>query len=436
MRDGILSRCPGPLPPCPVASCHPAGAAARVPGADADLRRGRRAHAARRRDPGPHVRRGRPGLGGGHHRDRDQRARGAGGSSTDGVAPGGACPRSSSRRCAGPSRRSPVLAAARARRARRPVRHPDVLDHPAGRHRRRPRGRPAHRDLARLRGGGAVLHDRAGRRGLGRHAWPTPWVLFTIEMLGVAAGRPAVVRQPGASDEAGRALLDDESALPPASCEAGGPGSGPFHRHLPRRCRGHGGAGRFATSPIVAALREFQAQSPTGWVLRSGAWARSSGAWSTAALHRSISAFWLLGGLGLVTAPMALAAPARRRWPRPLVRRGSAGARPRLTATIDQVSRVVPSTARGEAMGWHGSFMTAGMALARRCPGVAIDRWGWSAGFALVAVVGPWSRWPPPVPAPAVCAVTAGTAGLGAGRGRRLRLRPAPEAAPAPEACA
>ena len=154
---------------------------------------------------------------------------------------------------------------------------------------------------------------------------------------------------------------------------------------------------------IVAALREFKAQSSIGWVLAVWGLGSLVGGLVYGGLHRSISAFWLLGGLGLVTAPMALAAGA----PSLAVLSFVAGllCAPTLTATIDQVSRVVPSTARGEAMGWHGSFMTAGMALGAPVSGVAIDRWGWSAGFALVAVVG----------------VVVAAAGASAGRVRRHR---------------
>jgi MFS family permease len=39
-------------------------------------------------------------------------------------------------------------------------------------------------------------------------------------------------------------------------------------------------------------------------------------------------------------------------------------------------------------MGWHGSFMTAGMALGAPVAGLAIDTFGWEAGFTLVAIVG------------------------------------------------
>jgi predicted MFS family arabinose efflux permease len=61
---------------------------------------------------------------------------------------------------------------------------------------------------------------------------------------------------------------------------------------------------------------------------------------------------------------------------------------PTITATVDQLSRVVPDAARGEAIGWHGSAMTAGSALGAPVAGVAIDQWGWAGGFVSVALVG------------------------------------------------
>ena len=39
-------------------------------------------------------------------------------------------------------------------------------------------------------------------------------------------------------------------------------------------------------------------------------------------------------------------------------------------------------------MGWHGSFMTGGMALGAPLAGFAIDHRGWQAGFLVVAAVG------------------------------------------------
>ena len=77
----------------------------------------------------------------------------------------------------------------------------------------------------------------------------------------------------------------------------------------------------------------------------------------------------LLGGLSLATIPLALAPSV---WPLAVLA-FVAGllCAPTITATVDQVSQVVPEAARGEAMGWHGSFMTAGIGArsARGRPG-------------------------------------------------------------------
>ena len=103
-------------------------------------------------------------------------------------------------------------------------------------------------------------------------------------------------------------------------------------------------------------------------------------------LHRSISAFLLLGGLSLATIPIALAPSV---WP--LAALGFVAGlfcAPTITATVDQLSRVVPEAARGEAIGWHGSAMTAGSALGAPVAGLAIDHWGWGGGFVIVSLVG------------------------------------------------
>jgi MFS family permease len=104
------------------------------------------------------------------------------------------------------------------------------------------------------------------------------------------------------------------------------------------------------------------------------------------AMSRSISAFWLLGGLALVTFPMALATS-----PWSLALLGFVAGllcAPTITATIDQASRIVPAAVRGEAMGWHGSFLTTGGAVGAPLAGIAIDAWGSPAAFVTVATVG------------------------------------------------
>ena len=137
---------------------------------------------------------------------------------------------------------------------------------------------------------------------------------------------------------------------------------------------------------IVAALRDMGQTASIGWVL--SLWGAGSlvgglvyGAW-----HRSISAFWLLGGLAASTIPVALA------WNLPmfavLVTICGVLCAPTITATVDTLSRAVPERSRGEAMGWHGSAMTSGQAVGAPLAGFAIDHAGWGWGFVSVSLVG------------------------------------------------
>jgi predicted MFS family arabinose efflux permease len=61
---------------------------------------------------------------------------------------------------------------------------------------------------------------------------------------------------------------------------------------------------------------------------------------------------------------------------------------PTITATVDQLSHLVPESARGEALGWHGSTMTIGVSLGAPLAGVAIDWWGVGGGLVLVSAAG------------------------------------------------
>ncbi|MGW5238944.1 MFS transporter [Monashia sp. NPDC004114] len=137
---------------------------------------------------------------------------------------------------------------------------------------------------------------------------------------------------------------------------------------------------------IVAALRSFGQTSSIGWVL--ALWGAGSlvgglvyGAW-----HRSISVFWLLAGLAATTAPVALASgvPAFA----VLITISGLLCAPTITATVEQLSRLVPERHRGEMMGWHGSAMTAGSAIGAPVAGFAIDRGGWQWGFVVVSALG------------------------------------------------
>jgi MFS family permease len=215
--------------------------------------------------------------------------------------------------------------------------------------------------------------------------WPTQWVLFTIEMLGVLAGVLLWFANPVLHDEA-EAPVDDEGVA----------------AAVPRVVRAEWFRARFvviclaaaATTlvlggtdiAIVAALRDFDAQPSIGWVLAVWGFGSLLGGLVYGGLQKSVSAFWLLGGLALVSAPMALALGVASLAVLSFV--AGLFCAPTITATVDQVSRVVPGSARGEAMGWHGSFMTGGMALGAPLAGFAIDLWGWQAGFLGVAAAG------------------------------------------------
>ncbi|MGB8383779.1 MAG: MFS transporter [Dermatophilaceae bacterium] len=137
---------------------------------------------------------------------------------------------------------------------------------------------------------------------------------------------------------------------------------------------------------IVAALRTSGSQGSLGWVM--ALWGAGSligglvyGAW-----HRSISVFWLLGGLSASTLPVALGGSL---WTLSglLFVCGFLCA-PTITATVDSLSRLVPERFRGETMGWHGSAMTTGQAIGAPFAGFAIDHGGWQWGFVSASVVG------------------------------------------------
>jgi MFS family permease len=159
---------------------------------------------------------------------------------------------------------------------------------------------------------------------------------------------------------------------------------------------------------IVAALRSFGATGSIGWVL--ALWGAGSlvgglvyGAW-----HRSLSVFWLLAGLAVTTAPAALAlgVPSFA----VLITLSGLLCAPTITATVEQLSRLVPERFRGEMMGWHGSAMTAGSAVGAPVAGVAIDHGGWPAGLLVVSALG-------------VAIAGAGVVGSRRGRGGENRQR-------------
>jgi MFS family permease len=230
--------------------------------------------------------------------------------------------------------------------------------------------------------------------------WPTTWVLFWIEMLGVVAGIGLWLANPVMRADRAAAVGSHAPDAPDDGDHAGdgadvSSGAGRLARGSWFRARFLAVCAAAAATTIVlsgcdiafvAALREFDKIPLMGPVLAIWGLGSVIGGLVYGMLHRSIPAYLLLGGLSLVTIPIALAPSV---WPlAALAFLAGLLCAPTITATVDQVSRVVPEAARGEAMGWHGSFMTAGSALGAPIAGLAIDQWGWRGGFVTVSLVG------------------------------------------------
>lgn len=159
---------------------------------------------------------------------------------------------------------------------------------------------------------------------------------------------------------------------------------------------------------VVSALRDWGQQGSLGIVFAGWGIGSIVGGLVYGGLSRSISPYLLLAGLAIVTLPMALAGSAWSVAGLALI--AGLFCAPTITATIDAVSRTVPTTALGEAMGWHGACMTVGSALASPIAGVAIDHGGYEPAVVLVSLIG------------LAVALTGGLAVLHARRRARLAL--------------
>ena len=262
--------------------------------------------------------------------------------------------------------------------AGRALRRPDVLDPAPGPRLGGPAGAAAHRPS--LDSIGTEFSFMAGPA-LGVWAatmWHTGWAIFVFEWLSIVAGIVLVVINPA---------LRGAGGAEPGTIAA------PVRSWFSLQVLAVLAASAAATVvlagtdvSIVATLRDMGAQQHIGWVL--ALWGAGSivggvvyGAW-----HRSIEAFWLLAGLALVTAPVALAAnlPVAA----VLILVSGLFCAPTITATVDTLTRLVPERSRGEAIGWHGSSMTAGMALGAPVAGFAIDAGGWRWGYVVVSALG------------------------------------------------
>lgn len=149
---------------------------------------------------------------------------------------------------------------------------------------------------------------------------------------------------------------------------------------------------------LVAALREAGQVGWIGAVMVLWAVYSLSGGFVFGTFRRPISPLLLTVLLGALTVPMGLAGDWR--WLCLLLLPAGALCAPSLAASTDAVSRMAPASARGEAMGLHGSAITAGMAIGGPLAGAVIDAsvpaWGFVvsgfAGAVLALAASPWFR--------------------------------------------
>jgi MFS family permease len=151
---------------------------------------------------------------------------------------------------------------------------------------------------------------------------------------------------------------------------------------------------------VVATLNNAGATAWTGLVIALWCVYSLIGGFVYGGLRRSVSPVLLIAGLGVMTLPVALVAGGWW-WLLALVLiPGGLLTAPSLAATVDSVSSCVPASARGEAMGLHGTALTIGIAAGSPIAGAVIDgfgaAWGYvmAGGIGLLLILGAMPFWP------------------------------------------
>ncbi|MCU1515478.1 MAG: transporter [Pseudarthrobacter sp.] len=137
---------------------------------------------------------------------------------------------------------------------------------------------------------------------------------------------------------------------------------------------------------IVAALEIGGHQDEIGIVFLFWCAASVVGGLVYGAMHRPVSPILLLLGMAALTIPMGFA---QDTWTLAFVSLlpGLLCA-PVLSSASEKVADLVVEDRRGEAMGWYGSALTAGVALGAPLAGIFIDGTGPSGGFVAVGAAG------------------------------------------------
>ncbi|MGB4137037.1 MAG: MFS transporter [Microbacterium sp.] len=226
---------------------------------------------------------------------------------------------------------------------------------------------------------------------------PTSIVLFAFQMCAVAACAAIWVVNPPlhrAGDEAPVPVLE---------------ASGRWWRSVVPSWLGPsvimllviGFAGNFTLSgqslSIVAAMRGWNSTDAVGWALALWGFGSLVGGFVYGILRRPPRAVIMLAALGL-SALLVLPSPGIG-WFAVLITITGAFSAPVVISVSNEVSRIVPSAHRGEAMSWLGTATILGNALGGPVAGMGLDAHGWQGGMLvaalgglLIAGIGLW-RW-------------------------------------------
>ncbi|HZN77302.1 MAG TPA: MFS transporter [Micromonosporaceae bacterium] len=137
---------------------------------------------------------------------------------------------------------------------------------------------------------------------------------------------------------------------------------------------------------VVAVLRDAGQVEWTGVVL--SLWGSYSlvGGFVYGGVTRVLQPAMLMGLMSLLTIPVGLAGDWW--WLCLVLIPAGLLCAPTLAATADEVSRLAPAAARGEAMGLYGSALTIGLAVSAPLAGTVIDALGPAWGFAATGLIG------------------------------------------------